>query len=128
MRQRGIVVFSRELRYRRKTIRLGDGTEVSTEVGEEKGIDVRIAIDTIRMARQNQLDVAVLFSQDQDFTEVADEIRAIARDQGRWIKIASAFPASATAANKRGVNKTDWISIDRATYDACVDPRDYRSR
>ena len=27
-----------------------------------------------------------------------------------------------------GVDKTDWIPIDRATYDACVDPRDYRPR
>jgi hypothetical protein len=25
-----------------------------------------------------------------------------------------------------GINKTDWITIDRATYDSCLDPRDYR--
>ena len=28
--------------------------------------------------------------------------------------------------NKRGINKTDWITIDRATYDACIDPVNYR--
>jgi hypothetical protein len=26
------------------------------------------------------------------------------------------------------VNRTDWIPIDRATYDACLDLRDYRPR
>ena len=26
-----------------------------------------------------------------------------------------------------GVDKTDWIKISRAEYDACIDPTDYRS-
>ena len=82
----------------------------------------------IRTARQNDLDVAIIFSQDQDFSEVADEIRALAQEQGRWMKIASAFPTSPTSGNKRGINGTDWIKIDRATYDACIDPRDYRPK
>ena len=43
----------------------------------------------------------------------------------RWIKIASAYPA---APKQRGINKTDWIAIDQATYDACLDWRDYRRR
>jgi hypothetical protein len=114
------------LRYRKKTLKLGGGNEFSTIVGEEKGIDVRIALDVIRMVRKNELDVALLFSQDQDFSEVADEIKTIAREQNRWIKVASAFPVSLSATNARGINKTDWIRIDRGTYDACIDPRDYR--
>ena len=84
------------------------------------------AVPGLGDVRTNALDVALLFSQDQDFTEVADEVRAVAREQGRWIKIASAFPRSRTASNPRGVNKTDWIPIDRSLYDACIDPRDYR--
>ena len=110
------------LRY----IRLPNGVEYALTVGEEKGIDVRIAIDIMRMVRQNLLDVALVFSQDQDFSEVADEVRDVAREQGRWIKIASAFPSSSTASNKRGINKTDWIQIDRTLYDACIDRHDYR--
>ncbi|HQU45234.1 MAG TPA: hypothetical protein PK867_20635 [Pirellulales bacterium] len=46
--------------------------------------------------------------------------------QSRWIKVASAFPDSATLPNRLGVNHTDWIRIDRATHDACIDPRNYR--
>jgi hypothetical protein len=44
------------------------------------------------------------------------------------VKIANAFPFSPTTTNRRGINKTDWIRINRATYDTCLDPRDYRPR
>ena len=37
-------------------------------------------------------DAVLLFSQDQDFAELADEVRAIAREQQRWLKIAGAYP------------------------------------
>ena len=62
------------------------------------------------------------------FSEVADEIRAIARDQSRWIKIVSAYPWSPTATNQRGINKTDWFRISRDMYDKCLDTRDYRPK
>ena len=122
----GVHVYSRSLRYRNKTVRLPDGTEYTFLAGEEKGIDVRIALDVIRMAHRNEFDVALVFSQDQDLSEVAAEIRVIAREQNRWIKIACAFPSSPTSRNRRGIDKTDWVRIDRATYDACLDRRDYR--
>jgi len=91
-------------------------------------VDVRIAIDVIGRAHSGAYDVALVMSQDQDFSEVADEIRTIARNQGRWIKIASAFPQSPTTQNRRGINKTDWIPIDRELYDQCLDRRNYHSK
>ncbi len=94
-------------------------------VGREKGIDVRIALDIVRLARSRDYDVALVFRQDQDLSEVADEIRAIAREHGRRMKIASAYP---TPSNRRGINRTDWIRLDRATYDLPLDPRDYRPK
>ncbi|MHB2026917.1 MAG: NYN domain-containing protein [Elusimicrobiota bacterium] len=126
MSRTGIYTFNRPLRYRNKTIRLPDGKEHTVLTGEEKGIDVRIAVDVIRMAYKNEFDVALIFSQDQDLSEVAEEIRTISREQGRWIKAASAFPLSPTSRNRRGINKTDWISFNKKTYDACLDTRDYR--
>ena len=126
MGQKGVVVFSRPLRYRNKTVEMIDGKEYSFPVGQEKGIDVRIALDIIKLARQETYDAALVFSQDQDLSEVADEIREIAVRQNRWIKMASAFPVSPTAVNKRGINKTDWVKIDKRTYDACIDAKDYR--
>lgn len=124
----GVHTFSRLLRYRLQTIRLPDGTTHSAVVGQEKGVDVRLAIDVISLAHQRAYDVALIFSQDQDLSEVADEIRQIAAQQDRWIKMASAFPFSPASPNRRGINGTDWIKIDRATYDACLDTRDYRPK
>ena len=128
MGTQGVVSYARPLRYRNQTIALPAGGSTTVLVGQEKGIDVRIALDIVRLARSGDYDVALVFSQDQDLSEVADEIRAIARDQGRWIKIASAYPSSPTSTNRRGINKTDWIRLDRATYDLALDPRDYRPK
>ncbi len=126
MSRAGIHVYSRPLRYRNKRFDLPDGTQHTILVGEEKGIDVRIALDVMRMANDNEFDVGLIFSQDQDLSEVVDEVRDISRGQNRWIKVASAYPFSPTIRNKRGINRTDWIQIDRATYDGCIDPRNYR--
>ncbi|MGA3284032.1 MAG: NYN domain-containing protein [Verrucomicrobiota bacterium] len=128
MGRQGVHVFSRALRYRNQTVRLPDGQTHTFLVGQEKGVDVRLALDIVSLAYQKAYDVALIFSQDQDLSEVADEIRPIAKQQIRWIRIACAFPSSPASANRRGINGTDWIKIDRATYDACLDPRDYRPK
>jgi uncharacterized LabA/DUF88 family protein len=128
MLRQGVHVFSRQLRYRLQTVQLPDGNTHSFIVGQEKGVDVRLAIDVVSLAHQNACDVAIVFSQDQDLSEVADEIRLIAKLHNRWIRIASAFPVSIVTTNRRGINGTDWIKIDRATYDACLDTRDYRPK
>ena len=109
MRRRGIHVFSRSIRN-----------------SKEKGVDVRIAIDVIRKVHQNHCDVALIFSQDQDLSEVARELRIIAKEQSRWIRIASAYPDN--PGRPRGINGTDWLPIDKANYDTCIDPRNYRLR
>ena len=85
---------------------------------------MRIALDLVRWARLGRYDVALLFSQDDDFKEVAVEIRAIAKERQRWINIASAFPCS-TSQRSRGVDKTDWIKIDEGLYNSCLDLNKY---
>ena len=126
MRRAGVRVTSRPLRYRRQTIKDPDGSNRDIFIAREKGIDLRLGLDVVRMARNDELDVAVIFSQDQDLAEVALEIRDIAASTGRWLKIASAYPAGSEATSSRGVDRTDWILIERALYDQCLDPRDYR--
>lgn len=128
MGRQGVHVYSRPLRYRNRRVHLPDGSEFTFLAGEEKGIDIRLAIDVIRRAHRQEFEVALIFSQDQDLSEVAKELRQIAREQRRWIKVASAFPRSPTSTNRRGIDQTDWIHIDRATYDACLDRRDYRAK
>ena len=108
-----VQTFSRPLVYR-------NGTD------QEKGIDVKLTIDAVRLAHENKYDVALIFSQDQDFTELATEIRRIAAPQGRWVKVASAYPVSDQSDFKIGINNTDWIAINRILYDQAIDPNDYR--
>jgi len=128
MGTRGIRTFSRALKYSNQLVRLKNGSVTTTLVGREKGIDIRLALDVVRDALDGRYDVALIMSQDQDMSEAADEIRQIARRDQRWIKVASAFPNSPTSRNRRGINSTDWIRIDRNLYDQCIDPNDYRKK
>lgn len=95
-----------------------------TKNGKEKGIDVRIALDMVVMAIRGEYDVALVFSQDQDLREAVEELRWVSRDQGRWIKVASAFPDGSSC--PFGIGKTDWIPISRTQYEGCLDPVDHR--
>jgi uncharacterized LabA/DUF88 family protein len=124
----GVVVYTRPLVYRNREVKLPDGSTHTFLAGDEKGIDVRLAIDVISCVLNNSCDVAVIFSRDQDLSELADEVRSISIAQKRWIKVASAYPYSPAVKSFRGINRTQWIPIDRATYDACVDKRDYRPK
>jgi hypothetical protein len=116
LKKTGVYCFSRDLkRY----------VSNNASYFMEKGVDVRIAIDIIMLAIRKQYDVALVFSQDQDLSEAAAEIRAISAQQQRWIHISSAYPESSNS-KVRGINRTDWIPFSQVDYDSCIDPRDYR--
>jgi uncharacterized LabA/DUF88 family protein len=126
MGRQGIKRYSRSLRYHTEKITLANGTVETITTKQEKGIDIRLALDVVRFALDQKYDVALVFSQDQDLSEVADEIKAISLLQNRWIQMVSAFPIGAGTTNKRGIDKTKWIPIDQNTYDSCLDSNDYR--
>jgi uncharacterized LabA/DUF88 family protein len=115
MKRRGVQTFTRHTRH-----------------GREKGIDVRIALDLIRLARTRKYNVAVIFSQDQDFSEVVCEIKDYCRMEDHWIGLYSAYPFAPDMAqtrpkiNGRGIAGTNWIKIEKHVYDRCLDPNDYR--
>ena len=46
-----------------------------------KGCRRAVGFDIVRLAQGRGYDVAVVFSQDQDLSEAADEIRVIAHDR-----------------------------------------------
>ena len=124
----GIKLFSRSLRYHNEDFACSSCNKMYTSlVGHEKGVDVRIALDVIRLAHAKMFDIAVIFSQDQDLSEVVDEVRTISTEQQRLLKVLSAFPVSPTSKNSRGIKNTEWIKIDKKVYDSCIDPTDYRS-
>jgi uncharacterized LabA/DUF88 family protein len=142
-RRQGVEVFTRILRARGKRItiplsqlipclsadqvalQLPSTFEYTFKTFEEKGVDVRLALDVIRMAVKADYDIAVIVSQDQDLSEVSKELRSIARERKRWIKICSAFPYSPSMENPRGIDYTDWIRIERELYEKCIDYNKY---
>ena len=107
-------------------MRLPDGSVHEIQVEREKGIDLRLGLDVVRLARNAELEVAIVFSQDQDLAEVAGEVRDISRSADRWLKVVSAFPHGPNATSSRGIDRTDWFRMDQDFYEACLDPRDYR--
>ena len=128
LKRAGVHVTARKLRYRREVVRLEDGGERIVEVPQEKGIDVRIALDLAKFARKRSYDVAVVFSQDQDLAEVVDDVKEIANEQDRNIKICCPFPASPTATSTRGIDRTDWFKMSEEFYNLCLDSKDYRPK
>ncbi len=116
MKKHGVSVFSRTLVYSR-TEHSFKGSSQPKSIGREKGIDIRLALDVIREVSEDICNIAVIFSQDQDFSEIAKDVRSIAEREKRWIKIVSAFPFSLGCENTRGIDKTDWIKIDKKTYE-----------
>jgi uncharacterized LabA/DUF88 family protein len=126
MKNRGVHVTTRRLRYRDKPAFDENGNRTTVRVPQEKGIDVRLALDIVSTARKRQWDACVIFSQDQDLAEVVAEIGDIAREQSRTLRIACAFPSGPAASSKRGIDRTQWFRMDQAFYDACLDPADYR--
>lgn len=125
-RKQNVQVITRPLRYRTKEVDLPDGTKETVEFAVEKGIDVRLALDVVKLGWRHEYDVALIFSQDQDLCEVVEDITSYAKTENRWIRIASAFPSATGYSNRRGIARTDWIRIDQTFYDACIDPGDYR--
>ena len=110
----GVHVYTRPLQYI-------DGNP------QEKGIDLRLALDVVDSTLRATADTIIIFSRDQDFTELKPTIFNIARSQRRNIRLVSAFPVK-EGIRRRGIDGFDWFRIRKPIYDACIDPRDYRPR
>lgn len=97
--------------------------------GQEKGVDVKIALDIVRLARQRAFETAIVVSQDADLNEALREALDISRDQGWLVALESAFPYEDNRGlSKRGLTPSTWRRIDRSMYDRCIDPHDYRPK
>jgi hypothetical protein len=87
---------------------------------------VSLAIDLIRMTYEQAYEAAIIISQDADFGPAVKLAKEIAKAQGRYLYFESAFAAGGNATYDRGVPGTFWVAIDKAMYDTCLDPTDYR--
>ena len=95
--------------------------------GQEKGVDVSLAIDLIRLTYEHAYDVAIIISQDWDFGPAIALAKRIAKDQKRYLQFFSAFPYDSNLSRtRRGIPGTTWIHIEKTLYDSCLDANDYR--
>jgi len=95
--------------------------------GQEKGVDVSLAIDLVKLTYEQAYDVAIIISQDWDFGPAVRLAKEIAQSQNRSLVFESAFPRRpGTTQRIRGVPGTTWVEIEKPLYDACLDSRDYR--
>ena len=120
-----VSIFTKPLLYHDIKVRDESGREFSVRRAAEKGIDLRIGLDLVRLAVNGAYDVAIIFSQDSDLEEAVNEVHAIRQYFDRWIYLESAFPEN-IARGPRGIRNTQWRIITQEMYDACIDPRDYR--
>jgi uncharacterized LabA/DUF88 family protein len=54
---------------------------ITPKRNEQKGVDVRIAIDMVTKAYQNHYDIATLFAGDDDFVDIVNTVKDIAGKQ-----------------------------------------------
>ena len=97
-----------------------------SQASQEKGVDVSIAVDLIRLTYEKQYDVAIIISQDWDYGPAVKLAKLVAKEQGRRLDFESCFPYEPHISADRGIPGTMWIKIDKALYDSCLDSRDYR--
>jgi uncharacterized LabA/DUF88 family protein len=115
-------------RWRRQGVKVFTRTLLEDAGGgvREKGIDVRLALDAIELYRKGAYNVALIFSQDQDFAELASEIKSLARQDNRWVQVASAFPEKGT--NRNGVHGTLPIAVGQESFARVLDSAENRQR
>jgi len=119
--------WSNKLRYlRNRGVAVYKGRINSSR--QEKGVDVSIAIDLIKLTYEQRYDVALLVSQDWDFGPAIKLAKQIARDQQRCLFFESWFPYGPGSDWDRGIPGTTWMQIDQNLYDTCYDPKDYRGK
>ena len=94
--------------------------------GQDKGVDVSLALDLVRATYDQSYEAAIIVSQDWDFGPAVRLAKEIARVQDRRLMFDSCFPLGPGSHSRRGVPGTTWVPIDQATYDSCRDLRDYR--
>ncbi len=114
MTDSGVRVVTRTLLY-------GPGS-----IPREKGIDLRLALDLLRLARQGKFDAALIFSQDSDLAEAVQEIHGLRREMHRWLVVDCAYPHDPNSPESTwGIAGARPVPFDKAFYDTCIDPGNY---
>ncbi|WP_035921270.1 NYN domain-containing protein [Frankia sp. QA3] len=105
-----MVVIRRQLRYPKAW---------TAKPAREKGIDVALAVDFVRLACEEAYDVGVLFSRDTDLVPALETVR----DLGAHVEVAS---WKGTSRLRFPDSQLPWCHyLDADDHAACLDHTDY---
>lgn len=112
-----VEVIRRPLRY--NPTRWENGRPVAWDKGQEKGIDVLIALDMALGAVRDQFDVAILVSGDTDLVPAVDAVL----DAGKWVENAVWWPDAGHGRPLRSsADRRIWVHrMTRRIYDTVKD-------
>jgi len=105
-----LVVVRRQLRYPKAW---------PAEPAQEKGIDVALAVDFVRLACEDAYDVGVLFSRDTDLVPALESVR----DLGAHVEVASWKGASRLRFPDSQLPRCHYLDADDCA--ACRDYTDH---
>jgi hypothetical protein len=113
VRDRRVTVVRRQLRYPKAW---------PSEPAQEKGIDVALAVDFVRLACEGAYDVGILFSRDTDLIPALEAVRDL--DAGHaHVEVATWAGASRL---RFPDSQLPWCHyLDADDYEACRDDTDY---
>jgi uncharacterized LabA/DUF88 family protein len=94
----------------------------------EKGIDVRLSLDLVRLFQGRAYDVALIFSQDQDFQEAVAEVKDLSGTGGRWVHTVSAYPGQPSRDHRGIENADEQIALSREEVEPCLDDEEVKFR
>ena len=107
-------VVSQPLRYPR---------DYPNAPAQEKGVDVRLAVDFVMMAVRDEYDVGVLMSNDTDFRPVLEEVEAL---DSKTVEVAAWRPLTAQPRRLWIGRNRPWCHwIDHPAYRSIQDATDY---
>ena len=69
-----------KLQQQKINITMGQLIKHPDKTYHEKGVDVRLAVEMIRFARENKYDIAYLISSDTDLVPAVEEVRAFGKE------------------------------------------------
>lgn len=94
--------------------------------GQEKGVDVSLALDLIKATYEERFECAIIVSRDTDFGPAVRMSKEIAKMQDRRLTFESSYPIGSGRSSRRGIPGTLWVPILKSTYDSCLDLTDFR--
>lgn len=92
MKATNVWTFARPLRYSKQWVKNRDDKPEFVEItkGREKGVDVRLALDLVRLALEGEYDVAVVVSTDTDLDEAVKDVLDLRKRTEIWLAVENA--------------------------------------